>query len=230
LVALLIHLIDYGTHLLYKRINEGWIRYPPSLITIHLILMQVFFMQALDALLQRVSASKLIDPAPDQQQREMIFSAALRAADHGRLRPWRFLVIEAEARNELGELFERVATEDDASLTPAARERFRNMPLRAPMIVVVIAKCTPHPKVPEIELLISAGAAAQNMITAAYALGIGAIWRTGELAYHLRVRDGLGLTEDERIVGYLYLGTPGVTMEPAPLVDYHDFFSAWPAR
>lgn len=185
-------------------------------------------MKALDALLQRVSATKLIDPAPDQSTREMIFSAALRAADHGRLQPWRFLVIEADARNKLGELFEQVAAADDPDLTPAARERFRAMPLRAPMIVVVVAKCLPHPKVPEIELVISAGAAAQNMITAAYALGVGAIWRTGELAYHPQVREGLGLQEHEQIVGYLYMGTPGVAMEPAPLLDYREFFSEWP--
>lgn len=187
-------------------------------------------MDALDALLQRSSASKLTEPAPDQRQREKIFGAALRAADHGRLRPWRFLVIEGNARHKLGELYAKVAVDDDASLLPAAVDRIRNMPLRAPLVVVVVARCEKHPKVPEIELKMSAAAAAQNMITAAYALGLGAIWRTGEFAYHPRVRHGLGLAEHEHIVGYIYLGALQVPLEPAPPINQQDFFSVWPTR
>lgn len=185
-------------------------------------------MKAIEALLQRVSASKLIDPPPNQAEREIIFKAALRAADHGRLRPWRFLVIEGLGRERLGELFAQVAAEDDPALSQLALDRVRQKPLRAPMIVVVIARCETHPKVPLIEQIISAGAAAQNMITAAYALGLGAIWRTGDLAYDERITDGLGLRKLEQIVGFVYLGTPGVPMDVAPAVNYQDFFDQWP--
>jgi nitroreductase len=187
-------------------------------------------MDALDALLQRSSASKLTEPAPDQFQREKIFGAALRAADHGRLRPWRFLVIEGDARNKLGELYANVAAGDDVAISPAALDRYRQMPLRAPLVVVVIARCEKHPKVPEIEQIMSAAAAAQNMVTAAYALGLGAIWRTGEFAYHPQVRAGLGVAEHEHVVGYIYLGAPQFPLEPAPLSNQQDFFSAWPTR
>jgi len=186
------------------------------------------FMKAIEALLQRVSVSKLIDPPPNQAEREIIFKAALRAADHGRLRPWRFLVIEGLGRERLGELFAQVAAEDDPALSQLALDRVRQKPLRAPMIVVVIACCETHPKVPLIEQIISAGAAAQNMITAAYALGLGAIWRTGDLAYDERITDGLGLRKLEQIVGFVYLGTPGVPMDVAPAVNYQDFFGQWP--
>lgn len=187
-------------------------------------------MKAIEALLQRVSASKLVDPAPSQVERETIFKAALRAADHGRLHPWRFLLIEGLGRERLGELFARVAAEDDPSLSQLALDRVRQKPLRAPMIVVVIARCETHPKVPLIEQIISAGAAAQNMITAAYAMGLGAIWRTGDLAYDERIKQELGLSGQEQIVGFIYLGTPGVPMDAAPAVNYQDFFSQWPPR
>ena len=186
-------------------------------------------MNATEALLQRVSSSKLVDPAPDGPQREIIFSAALRAADHGRLRPWRFLVIEGHGRERLGELFAQVAAEQEPTLSPVALERERQKPLRAPMIVVVVARCEEHPKVPVIEQVISAGAAAQNMITAAYALGLGAIWRTGPLAYDRRIRSGLGLNEPEQIVGFVYIGTPAVPTGAPPAVSHRDFFSPWPA-
>lgn len=185
-------------------------------------------MNALDALLQRVSVSKLTEPAPAQSQREAIFGAALRAADHGRLRPWRFLVIEGDARKQLGALYTAAGLENNSTAPEETLERYRQMPLRAPLIVVVIASCVEHPKVPEIEQVISAGAAAQNMITAAYALGIGAIWRTGEFAYHPSVARGLGLAPHEKIVGYLYLGTPAGAMGSASNLDYKDFFSTWP--
>jgi nitroreductase len=185
-------------------------------------------MNALDALLQRVSVSKLTEPAPAQSQREAIFGAALRAADHGRLRPWRFLVIEGDAREQLGALYATAGLENNPATPAEALERARQLPLRAPLIVVVIASCVEHPKVPEIEQVISAGAAAQNMITAAYALGVGAIWRTGEFAYHPSVGRGLGLAPHEKIVGYLYLGTPVGAMGEVPKLLLKDFFSTWP--
>lgn len=184
-------------------------------------------MNALDALLNRVSVGKLAEPGPNQAQQALIFGSALRAADHGRLCPWRFLVIEGEARQALGDLFARVAIQDDPNISPAVIERFRMMPLRAPMLVVVIARCEQHSKVPVVEQLISAGAAAQNMITAAFALGLGAIWRTGEMAYHSGVKQALGLDESEQIVGYLYFGTPIAPLAPPPAADYRDYFAPW---
>jgi nitroreductase len=187
-------------------------------------------MDALEVLLQRVSVSKLTAPAPAPRERELIFKAALRAADHGRLRPWRFLVVEEGGLTQLGDLYVEAAMRDDPTIAPDTLDRYRQMPLRAPMLVVVIAQCRAHPKVPEIEQIISAGAAAQNMINAAYALDIGAIWRTGEFAYHPHVKKGLGLAENEKIVGYLYLGTPVGSPGSAPELDYRNFFNSWPPR
>lgn len=183
-------------------------------------------MNALDVLLNRVSAPRLREPAPDAVQRELLFRAALRAPDHGQLRPWRFLTIEGSGRERLGELFaQALATE----VGEDALAKARAMPLRAPLLVVVVARVQAHPKVPPQEQVIAAACAAHAILLAAHAQGIGAVWRTGELAYNARVAAGLGLAADEQIVAFLYLGTPERELRtPAPL-QVADFVSAWPA-
>jgi nitroreductase len=186
-------------------------------------------MDALSALHGRVSCPKLVDPAPAGDVLKNIQKAAFRAADHARMRPWRFLVIEGEARNQLGDLFVASAQYSDDELTVKQRERIVKKPLRAPMIIIVIASLRDNPKVPEIEQIISAGAAAQNMITAAYAQGVGAIWRTGSVAYDQIVMDGLGLSRSEKIVGFLYLGTVPVEGLEAPPLQVEDYFQGWPS-
>ena len=145
-------------------------------------------MDALDALLNRVSAPRLMAPAPDAAQRELLFRAALRAPDHGQLKPWRFLTVEGEALVQLGELFAR-ALPADAS--PEALTKARAMPLRAPLLVVVIARVQASPKVPEQEQVLAAGCAAHGILLAAHAQGIGAVWRTGDMAYNPQVAAGL---------------------------------------
>ena len=187
-------------------------------------------MEALHALHQRVSSPRLCDPAPVGEIRENIFRAALRAADHANLRPWRFLVVEADDRNALGALFERVELAENPALEELQRERLRKMPLRAPLVVVAIASCKEHPKVPESEQVIAAGAAVQNMLTAAFAQGVGAYWRTGKLSFHRSVAEGLGLTANEQIVGFLYLGTPEGRAKPLPDLATADFFTSWPQK
>jgi len=187
-------------------------------------------MDALEALQKRVSSPRLVAPAPAGEKLQAIFRAALRAADHGNLRPWRFLVVDGDARNALGELYEQAALSDTPDLDDTQRQRFRAMPMRAPMVVVAIANCQDHPKVPESEQLIATGAAVQNMITAAFAQGVGAYWRTGALAYHPRVAEGLGLETNEHIVGFVYLGTPEGTAKPVPELQVEEFFSPWPAK
>ena len=101
------------------------------------------------------------------------------------------------------------------------------MPLRAPLLVVVIARVQAHPKVPASEQVIAAGCAAHGMLLAAHAQGIGAVWRTGDMAYNAHVAKGLGLAADEQIIAYLYLGTPERELRRAPEVRVEDFVSAW---
>lgn len=185
-------------------------------------------MDALTALQNRVSVSKLTEPAPTLEQLTQLFKAAVRAADHGNMRPWRFLVIQGEGLVRLGELFAQVAQENKSDITESELARFRSLPLRAPMIIVSIAQCRENPKVPRIEQIISAGAATQNLINAAFAMQLGAIWKTGEMAYDPKVKNALGLQSQEEIIGFIYLGTPAVPIHTPREQNPSDFFSDWP--
>ena len=184
-------------------------------------------MDALDALLNRVSVPRLVEPAPDATQREMLFRAALRAPDHGQLRPWRFLTVEGQARERMGELFAEALQVADAQAAPEALNKARGMPLRAPLLVVVIARVQAHPKVPASEQVIAAGCAAHGMLLAAHAQGIGAVWRTGDMADNPPVAKCLGQAADEHIIANIYLGTPERELRRAPEVIVEDFVSAW---
>ena len=184
-------------------------------------------MQALDALLNRVSVPRLLDPAPTAEQREVLFAAAMRAPDHGHLQPWRFLTVEGQEREQLGEILAQAALAQDAEAPQAVVDKARNGPLRAPLVVVVIAKLQEHVKYPKSEQLLAAGCAAHGILLAAYAQGIGAVWRTGELAYSPQVAQGLGLAEGEEVIAFLYLGTPQKEPRVAEKVDLAEFVSAW---
>lgn len=175
-------------------------------------------MDVLVALQQRVSCGRLLGPAPDAAQREILFAAALRAPDHMQLRPWRFLTVEDQARNALGELFAKALQARQADAPAQTLDKVRNAPLRAPLLVVVIACLQAQPKVPEQEQLLSAACAAHGLLLAAHGLGLGGIWRTGDTAYDPLVAEGLGLAANERIVGFLYLGNlEGPLRSPAAL-------------
>ena len=184
-------------------------------------------MEALELLLNRVSTPLLADPAPSDQQLNVIYRAALRAPDHGALRPWRFLTVKGDARVQLGKVFQQAGLQDNPELEEAKHNKMGKMALRAPLVLVVIARLSEHPKVPLLEQQVSAGAAAQNMILAAFAQGVGAMWRTGDMAYHPHVHSCLGLTDNEQIIGYLYLGAMPDRLKKVPDLDPADFVSDW---
>lgn len=186
-------------------------------------------MNALDALHQRVSVPRLVGPAPTQAQRQALFQAALRAPDHAYLHPWRFLVIEDTGLEALGELFGRAAlAKVDGDLSADVLARYQGLPLRAPLMIVAICSHVSHPKVPAIEQDMSCAAAVSNMLVAAHALGLGAVWRTGDLAYDPVVRSGLGLQTHESIAAFLYVGHPAGELKRVPELDPATYFSSWP--
>ncbi|MFJ3456744.1 NAD(P)H nitroreductase [Scandinavium goeteborgense] len=163
-------------------------------------------MDALELLVNRRSASRLAEPAPAGEQLENILRAGLRAPDHGTLQPWQFFVIEGEGRERFSQLLEKGAV--NAGQDDKAIDKARNAPFRAPLIIAVVAKCTPDHKVPVWEQEMSAGCAVMAMQMAAVAQGFNGIWRSGALTESPVVRDGLQCREQDKIVGFLYLGTP----------------------
>lgn len=183
-------------------------------------------MQAIDALLTRRSAVTLTDPAPDDGALQLIFASAVRAADHGRLRPWRFLVVRGGARERFGELLAAHLARTQPAATAEALQRERAKALRAPLIIVVAAHMKSAVKVPPIEQTLSAGAAAQNIMLASLALGYNAMWKTGGAAYDDTVKRALGLEPADAIVGFLYVGTEG-GRTPAARGEWRDLVREW---
>ncbi|MGL5700306.1 MAG: NAD(P)H nitroreductase [Kluyvera sp.] len=182
-------------------------------------------MDALDLLLNRRSASRLAEPAPAGDALQNILRAGMRAPDHGTLQPWQFIIVEGDGRERFSQLLEQGAKA--AQSDEKAVEKARNAPFRAPLIIAVIAKCQAHPKVPVWEQEMSAGCAVMAMQMAAAAQGFNGIWRSGALTESPIVREGLGCGELDKIVGFLYLGTPQLKAsttiaapDTAPFVRY----------
>ena len=185
-------------------------------------------MDAYEALITRRTAIELGEPAPDLETVRKLLAAAMRAPDHGRLRPWRFLLIEGTAREKLGDLFVSALAQRVPSANVEMLKRERRKPLRAPLLIVVAARLDENPKIPAVEQLLAVGAAAQNIMIASHALGYGAAWKTGDPAYDDNVKQALGLSPSDAIVGFLYIGTPrALPVLPAPL-DPADYMLPWP--
>ncbi|WP_110647463.1 nitroreductase family protein [Salinicola peritrichatus] len=185
-------------------------------------------MDAMTLLHERRSMGKLTGPAPTAEQLDALYRAALRAPDHKEMTPYRFIEISGEGLDRLGELFAQSDYQANPHIDDGSLDAARKKPKRAPMIIAVIARITPDlPKVPPIEQVISAGCAAQAMLYAAYAQGLGAMWRTGTYAHDRTVWRGLGLDEHEELIGYLYLGQVGGRYPDAPARDPKDFVEHW---
>ena len=184
-------------------------------------------MDALTALTTRVSPAALDAPGPSGDTLQKILEAAVAAPDHGRMRPWRFILIEGAAREKFGALLAQSLSRREPTAPAGKLEAERKKALRAPLIVVVAASVQPHAKVPEIEQLVAVGAAAQNMLVAAYALGFGGFWRTGAIAYDAAMKHALGLTDTDAIIGFLYLGTTKTPGQPRQ-TDIASVTRRWP--
>lgn len=167
--------------------------------------------ETLDLLLTRrsVKPAVLAEPGPDAAQLEMILTAAARVPDHKKLVPWRFVVFEGEARAEFGRVLLKACQAEEKETPSAARlEMERSRLLRAPLVVAVISRVVPNPAAPEWEQVLSCGAACFNLCLAANALGFGTAWLTEWYAYSAAVRRAMQLAANERIAGFVYVGTP----------------------
>ena len=176
---------------------------------------------------QSTPAKALAEPAPDARQLRQILKTALTAPDHGRLHPYRFISIRGDALHKLSEIFGEATLRREPDVDAAYLKKQKDKPLRSPLIVVVVAQLIDSPKIPEIEQLLSAGAAAHNVLLAANALGFGSIWLTGANAYDDYVRGELGLDGNERIVGFIYIGTPTIELPPRPIPEVSTHHSEW---
>jgi nitroreductase len=171
-------------------------------------------MDALNCIMSRRSHGRLLDPAPDEAQLQVLLHAAVSAPDHGQLRPWRFVIFSGDGRRELGAVMARAHAEREPQADAGALEKTAAKPLRAPLIIATI--CTPVPAeqawngkhIPVWEQTAAVAAATQNLCLAAHALGFSSMWRTGWFGDAPRVREALAMGDRDQLVGWIYLGTP----------------------
>jgi nitroreductase len=173
---------------------------------------------AIDLLKTRRSVKpiELNGPGPAAAELETLLTVASRVPDHGKLTPWRFIVFDGEARLKAGETIASVFKANNPQATDEQVTFERNRLARAPLVVAVVSRAAPHVKIPEWEQVLSAGAAAMNLVTAAHALGYAANWITEWYAYDRRVLDALGVGPAEKIAGFVHIGRPVKPPEDRP--------------
>lgn len=170
-------------------------------------------------------AHKLSEPAPGDEQLARLLTIASRVPDHGKLTPWRFIVIRGDARARLGETIAETYAADNPEADADKLTQQRNLLSRAPLVIAVVSRAGPHAKIPEWEQVLSAGAACQNLVIAANAAGFGANWITEWIAYDRRILDAMGLSSEERIAGFVHIGTAAERMPDRPRPDLADVVS-----
>ncbi len=173
---------------------------------------------ALDLLKTRrsVKPRNMTGPGPTPAELETILTIGARVPDHGKIVPWRFIVFEGEARTRAGEVIARVFAARDPEATPEQIAAQKNQLCEAPTVIAVVSHPRTHPKVPAWEQEMSAAASAMNIVLASAALGYGANWLTGWASYDRDVLSGLGLSDDEKLIGFIHIGSAEHAAEDRP--------------
>lgn len=173
---------------------------------------------ALDLLKTRrsVKIPELLGPGPSAAEIDTLLTVAVRVPDHGKLAPWRFIVFEGDGRRAAGERIAAVFRADNPDATDDQLDFERARLARAPLVIAVVSRAAPHVKIPEWEQVLSAGAAAMNLVTAVHALGYAANWTTEWYAYDRRVLDAFGLAPHEKIAAFVHIGRPASPPEDRP--------------
>lgn len=173
------------------------------------------------------SVKELTGPGPSAAEIERLLAVASRVPDHGKLTPWRFILFEGEARAAAGEVLAARHQALHPDHSPATLDQQRATFERAPVVIAVISVATPHPKIPEWEQVLSAGAACQSLVTAAIAMGYGAQWVTEWYGYDREVCAAFGIAEAERVAGFVYVGTPAAPLSDRPRPEPDSLLTRW---
>ncbi len=168
----------------------------------------------------------MVAPGPDAAQLRTILAAAARVPDHGKLNPWRFVVVGADRRDALASLLSGAYLVEKPEAGRLELEAMTQFAHQAPALVVVLSSPFETSKIPAWEQQLSAGAACMNLLTATHALGFVGGWLTGWPAYNDSVRDAFGAAH-ERIAGFIFIGTPAHALEERPRPDYAAVVSQW---
>jgi nitroreductase len=179
-------------------------------------------MDIFDVIHSRHSVNKVKpDPLP-RSVIEKLLSAGVQAPNHYKVHPWRFVVLTGTARERLGEVMAASFRARFPDLPEDGLSKERAKPLRAPVVIAVAADKPSEPKVNEIENICAVAAACQNILLAAQAEGLGAIWRTGDAARDPKIKEFLGFEPDQHLIGFLYIGYPDLTSAPLERPSFED--------
>jgi nitroreductase len=184
-------------------------------------------MDAIELLKTRASNGKLAEPAPDDETLQIALQAAAHAPDHGGLKPWRVRFVRGAARERLGQLMADATLRANPRASVDELAKVRTKAFRAPLIIVVGAELRTGHKVPEIEQVVAAGAAAHAILLTLHARGYSGMWRTGTAAYDPELKRAFGLQASDSLVGFIYAGT---ATQPAPSLTRavpSEFASEW---
>ncbi|MFC0243723.1 nitroreductase family protein [Rhodopseudomonas telluris] len=163
-----------------------------------------------------VKPREMTGPGPSPAEIETILTIGARVPDHGKIAPWRFIVFEGDARTRGGVVIAEVFARKHPDATPQQIAAEQGRLSEAPLVIAVVSSPKPHPKVPEWEQELSAGASCMNIVAAATALGYGANWLSGWIAYDRDVLSGLGLKEHEKLAGFIHIGRRTKDVEDRP--------------
>jgi nitroreductase len=164
---------------------------------------------AIDRLMTRrsVKAMDIIAPGPTAEELTQILQTAIRVPDHGKLGPWRFIRFAGDARAKFGDVLAARYAEQNVDARTQNIEAERGRFVRAPVVIAVVARITADIKIPEWEQQLSVGAVCQNMLVASSLMGFAAQWLTEWYAFDPSISDTLGLTDNERVAGFVYIGS-----------------------
>ena len=174
-----------------------------------------------------VPPKQLGEPGPDPDTLLRLLQSAVRVPDHGKRVPFRFVSFRGEARHAFGERLAARSRERDPGASEAVYEKDRLRFSHAPLVVAVIGRLGPDEKIPESERFSTASCVCFALLQAAQALGFGAIWLTGWLAYDPEVAGWLGLDGHERVVGYIHIGTPKLDAPERDRPDPRELLTEW---
>ena len=183
--------------------------------------------EALKNILNRNSPRELSKPHPSKEEMEIIYKAALRAPDHAWQRPSKFIQVTGQGLEKLSAIFVDYAKENIEGVTDETLQKYKEAPFRAPMIIILISEIKIHPKVPEIEQMLSTAAAAENILLALNALKYSGMWRTGVFALNEKISKYLELEINQKVIGYLYVGTATGKQKKIPEMDTSEFVTEW---
>ena len=183
-------------------------------------------MNTIDNILSRNSTPRLVEPIPSKDELEVVYQCALRAPAHAWLRPWRFIEVSGKGLDKLSKAFENTASALGDNL-PERLLKYKSLPYRAPLMIVIVSDIKEHSKVPPIEQKLSAAAATQNMLLALHDMGFGAIWRTGKVSFNEVISKELELPKSNEVIGYLYIGTPDGRQKKIPELKSGEFVTVW---